>query len=45
MNEMFLTVGLYLMHVYTLIQINLYAMWIYCFENSILIYWIQHLKI
>lgn len=44
MNETFLTVGLYLMHIYTLIQINMYRFWIYCFENSIFIYWIRNLS-
>ena len=44
MHEIFVTIGLYLMHIYTLIQINLYAIWMYCFENSIVVYWIRNLS-
>ena len=43
MNETFITIGLYLMHVYTVIQINMYRFWMYCFENSIFVYWIRNL--
>ena len=44
MNDTFITLGLYLMHVYTVIQIKLYMFWMYCFENSIFIYWIRNLS-
>jgi hypothetical protein len=43
MNETFITIGLYLMHVYTVIQIKLYMFWMYCFENSLVVHWIRNL--
>ena len=43
MNETIITIGLYVMHIYTVIQINLYAFWMYCFENSIVVHWIRNL--
>lgn len=43
MNETIITIGLYLMHIYTVIQINLYAFWMQCFENSIVVHWIRNL--
>ena len=43
MNETIITIGLYLMHIYTVIQINLYAFWMYCFENSIVVHWMRNL--
>lgn len=36
-------IGYYLMYAYTAIQINLYAFWMYCFENGIVIYWLRNL--
>lgn len=41
MNETVVMIGLYLMHVYTIIQINLYRFWMYCLENSLIVYWIR----
>lgn len=41
MNETVIVIGLYLMHVYTIIQINLYRFWMYCLENSLIVYWIR----
>ena len=43
MNETIITIGLYLMHIYTVIQINLYAFWMCCFDNSIVVHWIRNL--
>ena len=43
MNETIITIGLYLMHIYTVIQINLYVFWMYCLENSIVVHLIRTL--
>jgi hypothetical protein len=44
MNDTFIMFGLYLMHLYTVIQMNLYLIWMYCFENSLVVHWIRNLK-
>jgi len=37
MDDTFLTITFYLMHLYTVIQLYLYSIWIYCFKNSIIV--------
>ena len=43
MNEMIITIGLYLMHIYTVIQMKLYEIWMCCFDNSIVVHLIRNL--
>ena len=43
MHEIFVTIGIYLMHAYTVIQMNLYVMWMYFLENSLIVHWIRSL--
>ena len=43
MNVPIISIGLYLMHIYTVIQMKLYELWMDCFDNSIVVHWIRNL--